>query len=572
MISTSMKPINTIKHMTVTYLRVTQGPMFLLFWLVLSNLAFVSCKKTTDPTPPVITVASTVVSGTVNTRTTLEASATGGQGTLTYAWAIKTAPTGSTATMINANAPKAELTPDKSGMYGIGLTVTDANGLKATAELTLTASLPGKPPVISVATSLTAETGQSISVDASKSSDPDGDKLTYAWDIKTKPTGSNATLTNAQAATAKFTADVVGSYVLSLSIADGIWPAVSQDVTVTATAPAVRIINGSWTTVGGTSAGIAYSPRNKFYSFDVATNNQPVSLTITSADVNVGVALYDPLGVKIDGFGTARSLTVDKVVNAGTYSVMVYTGQRYDAGTFRLAGRGLASEFTLKPSARVQATNVSFGTEGGGGGFSNRVPVSPRNHYYTFDVTEDNTFTDITVSSADIAMWMNLRNPTGTQVAYNAGTVNGPRDFVEKLNKGTYGLYVASDKRDAIGAYSLDIFGKVENLKRATVNSAIQADSYIGKNGTISYNLTITEDNSTLDASIRSPDITGTLEILKPDGSRLDYTIVASNYDYVVTTANKGVYKVVIKPGLGTSGIGKYTLSVYGKFSDLKKQ
>jgi hypothetical protein len=544
-----------------------------LLWLLVC-LLLSGCKKniTDSATPPVISVASPTVSGTVNNKTTLEASATGGQGTLTYAWAIKTAPTGSTATLGNATTPKAELTPDKPGTYLIGLTVADASGQKTTTELKVTASLPGKPPVISVATSMTAEIGKQTAIDGSKSSDPDGDKLTYAWAIKTKPTSSTATLTKAQEAIAGFMPDVAGTYVVSLSISDGIWPAVSAEVSITATAPVVRVVNGNWTTASGTSAGIEFSPRNKFYSFDVATNNQPVSLTITSADVNVGIALYDPLGVKIDGFGTARSLTVDKVVNAGTYSVMAYTGQRYDVGTFRLAGRGIASEFTLKPTSRVQAANASFGAEGGGGGFSNRVPVSPRNHYYTFDVTDDNTVTDITVASADIALWMNLRSPAGAQVTNTAGTVNGPRHFVEKLNKGTYGLYVASDKRDAIGKYSLDIFGKVENLKQAEVNSTIQADSYAGRNATVTYNLTVTEDNSTLDASLRSPDITGTLEILKPDGSRLDYTVVASNYDYLVSVVNKGVYKLVVKPGLGTSGIGKYTLSVYGKFSELKKQ
>ncbi len=125
-----MKPINTIKYMTVTYRRVAQGPMLLLFWLALSSLAFLSCKKNTDPElppPPVITVASPIVSGTVNTRTILEASATGGQGVLTYAWGIRTAPTSSTATLLNANTPKAELIPDKPGTYLIGLIVTDAN-------------------------------------------------------------------------------------------------------------------------------------------------------------------------------------------------------------------------------------------------------------------------------------------------------------------------------------------------------------------------------------------------------------------------------------------------------------
>lgn len=570
-----MKPINTINYMN--YLRVSQGPRLLLFWLALSGLTFVGCKNNADhvapPPLPVITVASPVMSGTVNNRTILEASATGGQGALTYAWGIRTAPTSSTATLLNANTPKAELIPDKPGTYLMGLVVTDANGQQATAEITLTVSLPGKPPVISVVTAMTVETGQQTSIDGSKSSDPDGDKLTYAWSIKTKPVSSTAVLTTPQTATAGFTADVAGTYSLSLTITDGIWPAVSQEVSVTATAPAVRVISGSWTAAGGTSGGTDYTPRNKFFSFDVATSNQPISLTLTSPDVNVGISLYDPLGNRLVTRGTGRSVVLDQTVNAGTYSVMVNTVQRYDVGTFRLVGRGIASEFTLLPTDRVQAANAGFGSEGGGGGIGNRFPISPRNNYYTFEVTENNTAIDINVAPAGINIWLNLRSPTGAEADYTFGLlpVGSPRYFLNSLNKGTYGLYVGTGTRDAIGTYTLEISGKVKNLKQSVYDSAIQTDSYNGRNGVITYTLTVTEDNTPLDVSLRSPDITGSAALINPNGTQVDKFTVPTNYDYLLKVVNKGVYKIIVTPGSATSGIGKYTLSVYGKFTDLKK-
>ncbi|GAB3995779.1 hypothetical protein GCM10028807_36820 [Spirosoma daeguense] len=569
-----MKFLNTIKYLAVNYRQVAQGRILLMFWLALSNLALQSCKKTADPAPPVITITNTVMTGTVNANTILDASATGGQGTLTYAWVIKTAPTDSKATLLNATTLKAELIPDKPGTYIIALTVTDANGQKSTTEITLTVSLPGKPPVISLATSMTVETGQQTSIDGSKSSDPDGDKLTYAWAIKTKPTGSNTTLTNTQSAVAGFTADIVGTYVLSLTITDGIWPPVPQDVTVLATAPATRTINGSWTSTDGSSGGTDYTPRNKFYSFNVATSNQPISFTLTSSEINVGIALYDPQGNRVLNRGTGRSVILDNTANAGTYSVMIYTSQRNDVGAFRLAGRGISSEFTLQPANRVQATSVSFGAEGGGGGIGNRFPISPRNHYYTFDVTEDNTFADINVSAAGLSLWLNLRNPAGAEADYTFGLLPAgtPRYLITKLNKGTYGLYVGSGTRDAIGTYTLEIFGKVQNLKQTVYNSATQSDSYIGKNGTINYTLTVTEDNTPIDVSLRSPEIVGSVALYNSTGTRVDYTTVASNYGYFVNVVNKGTYKITITPGPTTSGIGKYTLSVYGKFSDLKKQ
>jgi hypothetical protein len=572
-----MKPIHAILSMTCMYapLRVAPGRLFLLFWLALLGVGSLSYAENRPAAPPVIVLSGTALTGTVNDTVRLDASATTGQGVLTYAWSIKTAPNSSTATIVGATAPKTALIPDKPGTYLVGLTVTDTAGQKATADLTVRVALPGRPPVITVVAPTTVGTGRRAFLDASQSGDAEGDKLTYAWVIKTKPAASTAVLTSPQAATTGFFADVVGTYILSLTVSDGVWPAVSDDdVSVVVVVPLFRFIDGSWTAATGSSGGSDYTPRNKFYSFDVATDNQPVSLTLTSPDVNVGISLYDPLGNRLLTRGTGRSVVLDRTVNAGTYTVMVSTVRRYDVGTFRLAGRGLASEFTPLPADRALAANVSFGAEGGGGGIGNRFPISPRNHYYTFEVTEDNTVTDINVAPAGISLWLNLRSPAGAEADYTFGLLaaGAPRYFIPKLNKGTYGLYVGTGKRDDIGTYTLEVFGKVKNLKQSEINSTNQTDSYVGRNAAITYNLTVTENNSTLDASISSPDIAGTLEILNPNGSRLAYTVVASKYDYVVSAVSKGVYKVIIKPGLGTSGIGKYTVSVYGKFSELKKQ
>ncbi len=226
---------------------------------------------------------------------------------------------------------------------------------------------------------------------------------------------------------------------------------------------------------------------------------------------------------------------------------------------------------SLRP--RLQVANVSFGDEGGGGGFGNRPPISPRNHFYTFDITEDNAPIEINVSSADVSVWLVLRAPTGEETyTYGTQPAGTPRTILKKFNKGTYGLYIGTGKRDDIGKYSLEVTGKVQNLKQTVYNSAIQAGSYVGKKAAITYTLTVTEDNSVLDVSLRSPDIVGNIDIYNPSGIRLDYSTAATNYVYAIEKVNKGTHKIVVTPGISTSGTGNYRLSVYGKFSDLKKQ
>ena len=64
-------------------------------------------------------------------------------------------------------------------------------------------------------------TSSLVTLNASASSDADSDSLTYLWSITSKPTNSNATLSDATVVNPTFTADLDGAYVLSLVVNDG---------------------------------------------------------------------------------------------------------------------------------------------------------------------------------------------------------------------------------------------------------------------------------------------------------------------------------------------------------------
>ena len=64
-------------------------------------------------------------------------------------------------------------------------------------------------------------TGSSVTLDGSKSSDPDGDKLSYSWSFISRPSGSTASFSNNTVVNPSFTADKEGIYVIQLIVNDG---------------------------------------------------------------------------------------------------------------------------------------------------------------------------------------------------------------------------------------------------------------------------------------------------------------------------------------------------------------
>lgn len=137
---------------------------------------------------------------------------------LTFTWSILEAPSGSSATLSDPAAVMPTFQLDAPGAFIIQLAVDDGT---ATSFDTVRINSENSAPVAIAGDDQTAAINSVVTLDGSRSSDPDGTPLNFQWAIGSMPEGSSATLSDADSVSPTLITDVAGVYTISLVVSDG---------------------------------------------------------------------------------------------------------------------------------------------------------------------------------------------------------------------------------------------------------------------------------------------------------------------------------------------------------------
>ena len=244
---------------------------------------------------------------------------------LTLAWTLTAVPAGSTAQLSDPAAVKPSFSIDKPGTYVVQLIVNDGK-VDSDAD-TVTILTENSKPVADAGPDQTAYVGDAVTLDGSKSSDVDGNPLTFKWALIGQPAGSLAQFSSPAAVKPDLTIDKPGTYVAQLIVNDGQVDSDADTVTViTENSKPVADAGLDQTAHVGDTVTLDGSK-----SSDVDGNLLTHKWSLTIVPAGSGAQLSDPAAVKpqfsIDKPGTyvAQLIVNDGQLDSDPDTVTVIT-------------------------------------------------------------------------------------------------------------------------------------------------------------------------------------------------------------------------------------------------------
>jgi hypothetical protein len=152
---------------------------------------------------------------------------------LSYVWEWVQKPEGSNALLSSPHEVNPTFSADLEGNYTLGLTVSDkyTSSIADFVQITVTTN---QTPLANAGNDKEVVTGSLLSLDGTKSNDPEEDQLFYHWTIVSKPLGSATMLSDTAYSKPVIQPDIAGEYLISLTVSDGINTSTTDEVKITA--------------------------------------------------------------------------------------------------------------------------------------------------------------------------------------------------------------------------------------------------------------------------------------------------------------------------------------------------
>jgi hypothetical protein len=316
---------------------------------------------------------------------------------LTYKWTLAV-PTGSTSAKLSAdNVANPQFTPDVPGAYVATLVVNDGKLGSDPSTVTVTASIANSAPVANAGTPQNVVVRSLVMLDGTGSTDVNEDMLSFKWIMLSKPVGSNAVLTATWSPVPKFTADVVGTYLIGLMVNDG---------KVDSVQTAVTVIAAEKNSVPVANAGVNQN-------VVVSTTADVVLDGTASADADKDFLTYKWVLIsKPDGSAAVLANSTSnkstfKADKEGTYVATLLVNDGKGADSEVVSTTVTASRVNSVPVARVGADQTikwssTLPTVNLDGSFSTDADLNPLRYRWAFmSVPPDSTLTALTGATTD---------------------------------------------------------------------------------------------------------------------------------------------------------------------------
>jgi hypothetical protein len=315
--------------------------------------------------------AQTITLPVSSVRLDASASADPDGNIVSYSWAQQSGP--STFSFDNASLVKPTVSNLVAGQYVFRVTVTDNDNASSFADVTVTVNpAANQPPVANAGTgqSITLPVSQ-VNLNASLSSDPDGNIVSYAWTRQSGP--SSYSFSNAAISNPVVSGLVQGTYVFRVTVKDNDNATSFADVSIIVNAAELPPGTNRYVRVNIYGGSNAYN-NAAWNDWNVGGNTNPLASGLFKYDdgttSGISAVLSNQSLVSDNGSGYGTTMCPSAVGRTASY----YTATR----TLTISGLDNSKQYSLElyASRNSTASGVSRFTVG-----SNSVDIATDNNF-----------------------------------------------------------------------------------------------------------------------------------------------------------------------------------------------